>query len=55
VNWYASANNHYYGTFIAAGGNYGFVDGHSEWRQCRWGGGGNMVTSGAAQWMAIER
>ena len=34
---YASMNNHHSGDFASEGGNYGFVDGHVEWRATRWG------------------
>ncbi len=53
VTWYASANNHFTGNLVPEGGNYGFVDGHAEWRAVRWGD--NMITAGAGQFIAIAR
>ncbi len=51
--WYASANNHYSGNFKPDGGNHGFVDGHAEWREVRWGD--NMASPGAGEYYAKER
>jgi len=53
ANWYASANNHFTGNFVPEGGNYGFVDGHVEWRAVR--RGDNMANYGGGQQLAIER
>lgn len=53
--WHASANNHYTGYFNAVGGNYGFVDGHTEWRPVRWGANTNMAEAGSGQYIATRK
>jgi prepilin-type N-terminal cleavage/methylation domain-containing protein/prepilin-type processing-associated H-X9-DG protein len=50
--WYTSVNNHYKGNFVPEGANYGMLDGHTEWREVRWG---DNMTEETYQWYARKR
>ncbi len=51
--WHASVNNHHDGSFVPVGGNYGFIDGHVEWREVR--RGDNMANAGSGQEIAYKK
>lgn len=53
--WRASVNNHHDGRFVPLGGNYGFLDGHVEWRQVRRKGDINMAVAGSGQQIALRK
>jgi len=53
TTWYASSNNHSAPGFIPEGGNYGFLDGHAEWRKVR--RGVNMYEAGTSQQVAVTK